>query len=596
MKKIIQVALVVFALTGTGCSDSFFDKKPQGSLDPSKIDERLITSYRDAVYRYVGVPLSGYDAVFLDGYADNGYSRNSWDSNGSAVQSNTLSADLDFGYETCYAGIRACNKLIHEIDQYPSVESVMREKYKNEARVMRAWLYTSLTLYFGDVPLITSPQNDYPEGLSRTSAKEIREWVLKELDEAFSILPEANEKGRFNKAMTSAIKARAAYYFGNYAEAEKAARYVIEKGGYKLHEVSALSTDMQKDAEFFKQLVDFNASGINETSFIKGLFNYQNIWRADNSPETIVAKEYLPTEENGSWVRVTAFMSPNMVNKQAWATIVPIQELVDAYWMVDGKTKPNLPSMEQRINDYKEMSAEVQKQISAEVSFSKAVHAMTGSLVKKPYMNQFRNRDSRLYASIVFPFSSISRFRMDEYQQYIPDIVNYGRSGFTFRKMTGVENVISAWGDAYYITGVDFPVIRLAEMLLVYAEAHTQTTGYDESVTAELNKLRIRAGMPVVPNSLSKNEALDFIRAERRIELAGEGLRFLDIRLYEDNQRNGGYKGAEAASTVMKGQIRDVVGNPGTQLTWAPRLMYMPLPTTALDKNKSKEMKQNEGY
>ena len=65
----------------------------------------------------------------------------------------------------------------------------MREKYKNEARVMRAWLYTSLTLYFGDVPFITSPQNDYPEGLSRTSTKKIREWMLKELDEAFSILP-----------------------------------------------------------------------------------------------------------------------------------------------------------------------------------------------------------------------------------------------------------------------------------------------------------------------------------------------------------------------------------------------------------------------
>ena len=133
-------------------------------------------------------------------------------------------------------------------------------------------------------------------------------------------------------------------------------------------------------------------------------------------------------------------------------------------------------------------------------------------------------------------------------------------------------------------------------MLLIYAEAHTQNTGYDGSAVAELNKLRVRAGMPNVPTALSKNDALDFIRKERRIELAGEGLRFFDIRLYEDNQRNGGYKGSEAASAVMTGKIYDVVGNPGVDKVWNQRLMYMPLPTTALDKNKNSGMNQNPGY
>ena len=162
--------------------------------------------------------------------------------------------------------------------------------------------------------------------------------------------------------------------------------------------------------------------------------------------------------------------------------------------------------------------------------------------------------------------------------------------------MSGADDVIPISGGAYYGTGVDFPVIRLAEMLLIYAEAHTQNTGYDGTVVAELNKLRTRAGMPEVPTGLSKNDAIDFIRKERRIELAGEGLRFFDIRLYEDDTRNGGFKGTEAASIVMTGQIRDVVGKLGAKKIWAPRLMYMPLPTTALDKNKNAGMKQNPGY
>ena len=78
--------------------------------------------------------------------------------------------------------------------------------------------------------------------------------------------------------------------------------------------------------------------------------------------------------------------------------------------------------------------------------------------------------------------------------------------------------------------------------------------------------------------------------------MAGEGLRFFDIRLYEDDTRNGGFKGTEAASVVMRGQIKDVVGKLGAKKIWAPRLMYMPLPTTALDKNKNAGMKQNPGY
>jgi len=174
------------------------------------------------------------------------------------------------------------------------------------------------------------------------------------------------------------------------------------------------------------------------------------------------------------------------------------------------------------------------------------------------------------------------------------DIYSLGKNGFAFRKMSGADDVASVWEDDYFMSGIDFPVIRLAEMLLIYSEAHTQTTGYDASVTTELNKLRVRCGMPAVPVGLGKSQALDFIRAERRIELAGEGLRFYDIRLYEDVERNGGYKGSEAASAVMQGQTYDVTGNLSALKTWAPRLMFMPIPITSMDKNKG--LTQNTGY
>ena len=595
MKKTIYIGLLLASLSMTGCSDNFFEKVPEGSLDKSKIDDRLLESYRTSIYQYVGTSMPGYSGIFLDGYADNGYSRNSWDSNGAAVQSNTLDANLDFGYSYDYNGIRTCNRLIAEVDNFEQVSADLRAKYKNEARVMRAWIYMDLTLVFGDVAIVTTPENDFFNGLSRTAAKDVRKWILNELDEAIAGLPVSNDKGCFNKVTATALKARAAYYFGDYAAAENAARYVIDNGGYKLHKAAALTEDMKKDGEFFKKLVDFSANGVDENTFLQGIFNYQDIWKADNSPETIIAKEYEASEDYGAYERVTCLMSPNMVKKQAWATIVPIQQLVDAYWTVDGQTRPALPSAEQRVEAYKALSERIDQEIStSKKTFSEVVGSEINKIVSDSYMSQYRNRDTRLYASITFPFAAINRFLDGSYQQYIPDIVNYGRSGFVFRKMAGADDVISGWGDGYFITGVDFPVIRLAEMLLIYAESHTQTTGYDESVTTELNKLRERAGMPKVPSGLGKNAALDFIRAERRIEMAGEGLRFFDVRLYEDDTRNGGYKGSQAASAVMNGRIMDVVGNPGAALTWSSRLMYMPIPTTSLDKNK--DLTQNEGY
>lgn len=595
MKNIIQKSFIALALMGTmSCGDDFFDKTPQDSLDPSKIDERLFIGLRNGIYRHLN---DGYGGIFEDGYADNGYSRNLWDSNGSSVQGNTLTSSQDYGYNGFYSGIRACNQVIEQVDNFQQISANLREKYKTEARVMRAWIYGNLTLYFNNVPFVTTVANDYPDGLAQTPASEIRTWVLKELDEAIAILPQTNDKGCFNKAMTYAIKARLAYYFGKYDQAEAAARYVIDNGGYRLHQVASLTPDMIKDAEYFKKFVDFSAYGIDEDTFIKGIFNYQNIWKADNSPETIIAKEFIANEREGNWLRVTALLTPNLVSKHAWATIVPIQELVDAYWTTDGKTKPTLSTMEQRILDYKALSDEVKAiQEANKSTYSQAVNSIVNTLPNKAYMTQFKNRDSRLYASIIFPFSSVSKYRMNEYQQYIPDIVNYGKSGYAFRKMSGADDVVPIWGDAYYTTGVDFPLIRLAEMMLIYAEAHTQNTGYDGTVVTELNKLRTRVGMPEVPTGLSKNDALDFIRKERRIELAGEGLRFFDIRLYEDDLRNGGFKGTEAASVVMRGQIKDVVGNPGATKTWSARLMYLPFPQTALDKNKNAGMKQNPGY
>jgi len=69
-------------------------------------------------------------------------------------------------------------------------------------------------------------------------------------------------------------------------------------------------------------------------------------------------------------------------------------------------------------------------------------------------------------------------------------------------------------------------VIRYADVLLMAAEAF-QRTGNDAQARTELNKVRERAGMPAITSS--GVQLLEDILLERRLELSGEGYRFLDL-------------------------------------------------------------------
>lgn len=122
--------------------------------------------------------------------------------------------------------------------------------------------------------------------------------------------------------------------------------------------------------------------------------------------------------------------------------------------------------------------------------------------------------------------------------------------------------------------------------MLIYAEAHTHTAGFDSQTQAALNELRDRCGMPDVPESLGKQEAINFLRNERRIELAVEGHRFDDVRRY----------GIDYCKEYLNGPSTAPDGSVVVNKTWNDRLLLMPIPTTAIDVNPLLKDDQNPGY
>ena len=320
------------------------------------------------------------------------------------------------------------------------------------------------------------------------------------------------------------------------------------------------------------------------------MFSYESLWHTENgnpdNPEYVMTRQY--TASSWDYQDMTRYTSirPNQLG--GWSSVTPTQNLVDAYWTVDGKT-PSSPSIETRMNAYKVIKGDLDeyKAPAGEAKFISFASGLinSGKLKDYEYMQEFRNRDSRLYASILFPFKGWyeTNYGTNFIYEWIKNGNNESKTGFNFRKMSPLENDANNDGQA---TG-DYPCIRYAEVLLIFAEAHTQTTGFDGQTQAALNQLRDRCGMPNVPTSLGKEDGLALIKNERRIELAGEGLRSDDLSRYGD---------AYWSAQMNNVPISTPDGEKVITMKWDSRMSLRPIPQTAIDLNPLLATDQNPGY
>lgn len=148
----------------------------------------------------------------------------------------------------------------------------------------------------------------------------------------------------------------------------------------------------------------------------------------------------------------------------------------------------------------------------------------SGYNAAKPY----DNRDPRLYATIVYPGDTFmgelvtpSRFA----------ITGYGMKKYTIydkeKPPAELNDLKGGQSETNYI------VLRYADILLMYAEAQNEAVGPDATAYAAINKVRERAGMPDIPAGLNQADFKDAVHLERRIEFAGEGLYYNDIRRWK---------------------------------------------------------------
>ncbi|WP_316794409.1 RagB/SusD family nutrient uptake outer membrane protein [Pedobacter frigoris] len=140
------------------------------------------------------------------------------------------------------------------------------------------------------------------------------------------------------------------------------------------------------------------------------------------------------------------------------------------------------------------------------------------------------------------------------------------------RKLLSVKNSSGQFIGGIYPTNTSAAyLIRTAEIYLIRAEARTLKTSPDlQGAIDDVNAVRLRANVPALPNTLTKEDILLVIENERRVEFALEPFRWFDI------VRTG------RAAAVFN--LND------------PDKYIFPIPAGEILADKSKSLNQNPGY
>lgn len=510
---------------------------------------------------------------FVKGFLDNTYNylqvRYDLDSNGAmlasasdeAVNSNvnspvyTLvngtwgpSRTFDDSYANYYSGIRKTNLFISSISkgEIVPVNAVLtvdslRKRWRGEAFFLRAFFHFELVKRYGPIVLATRVfERDEDLNLPRNTFDECVNQIAADCDSAMAGLPLWNSD--YNGSSDTKEIGRATRIA---AQSLKARLFLYAAS--PLYNTGNDLSKWQKAADAAKAVIDLNRAQL--ITPYANIFNYST---AAYNNEVIFATQAVNTNT------IEINNAPISYNGALGRTN-PTQELVDAFEMNNGRPIADPAS---------------------------------GYNPNNPYAN----RDPRLgftvlYNGAVFKSAAVQTFTGGK--DGIGQTINATQTGYYMRKFLS-EN--ASWNQTTNAS-VRRPWvwIRYADILLMYAEALNEAQGPVADVSAKVNLVRARAGMPNLPAGLTQAQMRDRIHNERRIELCFEDHRFFDVRRWKEgelffNKAVTGMRITANASGQPTAYERFTVQ---TKVFQAKNYWY-PFPQTEIDV--TPKLKQNLGY
>lgn len=593
----------------TSCVD-YLDKESDTELTlPMVFEDKTRTEgWLANVYSHVPDPYWGYarklgwDILSDDMTASERWRQWDWKVIPMLLGEWTPSTDWDGNYWSRLPQlIREANIFIENVHPLPDqgISATEVTYMKAEMRFMIAYYYL-LSNTYGPVPFkpnYIAPTDfnlaDLMEG--QRPYYEVVDWVDKELKEVAEILPakytEARKYGRATSIMCLAVRARMLLFAasplvnGNpdYANHKN-------KDGENLFSTTADKTKWAYAAQACKELIDAaEAAGHklytekNDDGTIDPFMSYQNLFLTrydEGNTEILFARpggsEYGEYEKHAT---------PAASGGSGGLGVT--QSLVDAFFMENG-----LPINDDN-SEYVETGYSVSDETRDNTVWDTEVNG--GAISKKNTYNMYCHREPRFYITVSYNNSYFTQekrvFNFFNGSADNPHTHDAPQNGYLIRKKISPDLNVKQ-GTYKYRPGI---VYRLGEAYLNYAEALNESDPGNGDILVYLNKIRERAGIRQYTTGATDDnfihvdlndqaEMRKLIRAERRVELSCEGIRYDDLRRWKEaeNVLNGDFYGMNFSG---KDNSSFYVRTPYLKRVYKKAYYWFPIHQSEIDKN-----------
>ncbi len=485
MKKIFITCAAILAFFSS-CS-SILDKEDLSSISEEQVwvDETLTTAFLNALY----VSIPSWDTTVADA-SDEATGGGGWVDGTTTPDNMSDTQDSAPTWYWPYKNIRNCNIFIQNA-QNPDLCTIDRDlanRLTYEARFIRAYLYFEMVKRYGGVPLITVPQELTDDlFVKRTSTKDCFDFIINELKACAEGLPASFSGDNLGRVTKGAAKA----FLG---------RVLLFRASPQFNP--------SNNAEHWQTAYNYNKETLD---YLIGqghalYSDYGKLFLEEMNQEVIFAIRYenpTRTHTRDAKCRPITFSMNNTGGNH------PTQEVIDRFPTVDGKTYTYTDWKKDGNNDI---------------------------------FTLWQNRDKRFYATVVYQgityFNTVMELNENAQNDYAYGKNMGSRTGYYSKK--GIDESISI-SDCQK-SGTDYIDIRLAEVMLNYAEAAVEVGKQGEAFEM-LKQIRERAGINETSSdpelkgkvyglnpNMNQSEMREAVREERFIELLFEQKRMWDLR------------------------------------------------------------------
>ena len=399
-------------------------------------------------------------------------------------------------WKTNYMGIFRANVFLDAIDRVTWNSEEDRKRMEGEARFLRAHYYFDLSRMFGDVCLIETPESvNVPRSPAADTYALIASDLKKAIEELLPTEPyDAVESGRVTKWAAEALMARVFLFYTGYYEKET----VPLPNGGEITKAQVIA--------WLDECANTSISGHDLVSDFRNLWPYSYVqdykftknnnlkWEGDGNKETVFAIKF--SNSFADWEY--PYQKSNQIclylglRGQNYQRTFPFGE----GWGF-GTVNPKLWE-DWSDDDIRKKGSVFNVTDRDEVvlySFGADSHVDETSYVQKKYT----------------PINVWTDGTHTSYHNYSMEL--YGNTIDHFQRNNTQDLVL----------------IRFADVLLMAAELNLNVD--NAKAQSYLDRVRTRVNLPSVPVTL------DNIKAERRFELAFEGVRFYDLLRWHDAER-----------------------------------------------------------